>query len=297
MKPLWRTILSALLLVISCVMVPLSLAQSWVNTSILDTPKFVKNYQPLATNPDFQEAITTAATDATMHALEDNQVTGTIGKLMDDLNLPNFNTTSIEGQVKEVAQSVVTSSAFPAAWDEIVGEVHSQIVSALANESEDEVTLQVQISPLVELLRANLVDQGVAVAKLIPDIHHEVPLLRLHDLDQIRPTYNLVTSFSWLPALNAALLVAAIAIANRRWFTLGCAGAGVVIACAATFLFSTTNRLLGEVHTLSAAGVQAIWDTTVAPLQRMSANLGIIGVVVLFIGFLVALLRGRANSR
>ena len=62
--PRWRRIVGAVLLVVGCVLVPVSLSAVWVRNTLLDTDNYVSTVGPLADDPAVQQAIANRVTDA-----------------------------------------------------------------------------------------------------------------------------------------------------------------------------------------------------------------------------------------
>ena len=59
--PRWRRVLVALLVVLGCVLAPLSVLSVWMKSTVLDTNAYVSTVAPLAQNSDVQNAIATLA--------------------------------------------------------------------------------------------------------------------------------------------------------------------------------------------------------------------------------------------
>ena len=66
--PRWRRIVGALLVVIGCLLVPLSLSAVWVRNTLLDTDNYVSTVGPLADNADVQHAIANRVTAGSLPA-------------------------------------------------------------------------------------------------------------------------------------------------------------------------------------------------------------------------------------
>ena len=58
----WRTIVATSLIVIGCVLAPLSVVSVWASNQVSDTDRYVETVSPLADNPDLQAAVTDAIT-------------------------------------------------------------------------------------------------------------------------------------------------------------------------------------------------------------------------------------------
>ena len=55
--PRWRRVIGALLVVVGCVLVPISLSAVWVRNTLLDTDHYVSTVGPLASNAQIQQAL------------------------------------------------------------------------------------------------------------------------------------------------------------------------------------------------------------------------------------------------
>jgi hypothetical protein len=61
--PRWRRVFVALLVVVGCVLAPLSVLSVWMKSALLDTETYVSIVEPLAENPDVQNAIADRVTE------------------------------------------------------------------------------------------------------------------------------------------------------------------------------------------------------------------------------------------
>src|SRR6476660_1572247 len=64
--PRWRRVVGAFLLVVGCVLVPISLSAVWVRNTLLDTDQYVSTVGPLASDPEVQQALAARITTAVM---------------------------------------------------------------------------------------------------------------------------------------------------------------------------------------------------------------------------------------
>src|SRR4051794_4443298 len=62
--PRWRRIVGTILLIVGCVLVPLSLSAVWVRNTLLDTDNYVSTISPLASDPAVEQAVANRVTDA-----------------------------------------------------------------------------------------------------------------------------------------------------------------------------------------------------------------------------------------
>ena len=61
--PMWRRVLSAVLIVFSCALIPVSVLALWVRNEILNTDDYVRTVAPLAENQDVINAVSVRLTN------------------------------------------------------------------------------------------------------------------------------------------------------------------------------------------------------------------------------------------
>jgi len=59
----WRRIAATLLILVSCLLAPLSVVAVWARSEVTDTDRYVDTVAPLAKNPAVQQAVTTNLTN------------------------------------------------------------------------------------------------------------------------------------------------------------------------------------------------------------------------------------------
>src|SRR5215467_10083991 len=62
--PKWRRALVAVLIVVGCILAPLSALSVWMKSALLDTDNYVATVAPLAHNPKVQDALADRITTA-----------------------------------------------------------------------------------------------------------------------------------------------------------------------------------------------------------------------------------------
>ena len=68
--PRWRRILVGVLVVLVCLLVPISVVGVWVRNTILHTDQFVDTLAPLADDPAVEEAIANRVTNTLIEATD-----------------------------------------------------------------------------------------------------------------------------------------------------------------------------------------------------------------------------------
>lgn len=176
-----RTYISAALsvafLVLLAVLVPLSALSAWVDLEIDDTDRYVAAVAPLASDPDVQNTVADLITDEAMKQID-------VGPLQD----------TVRDFLHQAVQSFTTTDAFQAAWNAANRTAHEAVTAALDGDSGESVTID--LAPVTEKVKQNLVDNGVPFADQIPVQHTDIQIISADRADQMRQ------SFRWLRAAS-----------------------------------------------------------------------------------------------
>src|SRR3954453_7003329 len=70
-----RTLLGSLLILVSCVLAPLSVVSVWARSEVTDTDRYVDTVAPLAKDPAIQQAITTNLTNVVFQYIDIDGIT------------------------------------------------------------------------------------------------------------------------------------------------------------------------------------------------------------------------------
>ncbi|PWI18032.1 hypothetical protein DI272_30680 [Streptomyces sp. Act143] len=291
-----RSFLAALLVVIGCILAPLSVVAAWVADEVGDTDRYVDTVAPLASNPDIQSAAANRVTDALMTRID-------LSTLLADAapgDRPRLEKAlggrlgdSLEGAVRsfvhDKAQAVFASDAFTTIWTEANRRAHSTVDKALtgsgggAVEVKDD-TVTLDLGPAVDRVKQRLVDAGLTAVGRIPEIHTDFTLLRSEQVGKAKTYLRLLQlAGNWLPVLAVVLIAAGILLAGRRRRTLvaGCLGAAFAVGLLGiglrVFRVIYLDRLPADVSQ-DAAG--AIYDTMTHQLQTMVRMVVALGVVI-----------------
>ncbi|WP_327245490.1 hypothetical protein [Streptomyces sp. NBC_01320] len=190
--------LSTVLLVLLAVLVPLSALAAWVDLEIDNTDRYVAAVEPLASDPDVRAIVAGLITDEAMKQID-------AGPLQD----------TVRGFLYEAVQSFTTTDAFRTAWDAANRTAHQAITAALNGNTGEAVTID--LAPVSEQVKHNLLDSGVPLADRIPVQHTEITLISADRADQLRHTFRLLRAGSIWPAVGTVLFaLAAVAVAAVR---------------------------------------------------------------------------------
>jgi hypothetical protein len=206
-------------------------------------------------------------------------------------------TGGVENFVRSTTEKVVTSDAFETVWLEANRTAHEQLVAVMQGDeanvlqlSEDG-TLSIQLSGVIEEVKAQLVDAGFGIADRIPEVNASFTIVQNTELVRLQNAYNGVVMLgTWLPWLSLGLIAAGVLTAVRRSRALvigglALAGSMLVLGLGLTIGRSIyLNALAGKVERLDAAEV--IFDQMVEFIRLSLRTVGVLGLVVALAGFL-----------
>ncbi len=120
----------ALLLIVACVLAPLSVIAVWTKNTLIDTDEYVSTVAPLAKNPAIIDA---AANEITNALVSEQNVSARVKKALPpraDFIAPAV-ATALETLVHRLAVRVLSSDQFPAVWERANRRAHAQVVDVL----------------------------------------------------------------------------------------------------------------------------------------------------------------------
>ncbi|WP_055566124.1 hypothetical protein [Streptomyces atriruber] len=247
-----RSPLSAVLLVLACVLVPLGVLSIWAAYEIGDRDSYVATMAPLSSDPAVRAAVA-------------DQVTGSVMKEIDVGPLQG----TVESFVRDAVGSFTETKSYETAWNAANRAAHDALQSALNDDSKGEVTID--LAPITEQVKQQLVDDGVPFASKIPVKHTEITVLQSKDLGGLWKSFHALQVAGVWPAVAAAVLAAAgILLATRRRgavirTALGMALAAAVLALAVAIGRSLTLDDLPPDISHDAAG--AVFDALTETLR------------------------------
>ena len=144
--PRWRRALVAALVVLGCLLAPLSVLSVWMKTEILNSDNYVSTVAPLAHNADVQNAIANRVTNTLV--VDNTVVNDVIGRLPPKADFlgPKISD-ALASFVHDGTLKVVQSDQFATLWKEANRRAHDQIVALL--EAKGTQTLQTKNGQVV----------------------------------------------------------------------------------------------------------------------------------------------------
>ncbi|WP_097955375.1 MULTISPECIES: hypothetical protein [Streptomyces] len=276
--------LSAVLLVLLAVLVPLSALSAWVDLEIDDTDRYVAAVSPLASDPAVQTTVADLITEEAMRQID-------LGPLQD----------TVREFLHETVRSFTTTEAFRNAWDTANRAAHEAVAAALDGDSGEAVTID--LAPVIDQVKQDLVRDGVPFADQIPVERTEITVLGPGQADDLRNSFRLLRYGSIWPAVaTLVFLVLVVGIATVRrgmraglWAT-ATVGAGFALGAIVLRVLVAVGRgrVLDEVPDSDRDAAAAVVDALTASLRTTVWVVLAVGAALL-VGAVVAraLLRSR----
>jgi len=292
---------SAVLITITCVLVPVSLLTVWVHDIVLDTDRYVSTVAPLATNPAIETAAANRITQAVDVKTDGNEVAAETAAWLQSKGLPPKAVTGVKALgpkldeaindvVNKAATRFVQSDRFETIWNTANRAAHTAVVKALTGEGRGAVevnngTVTLDLGTAVDTVKQDLVNEGVAPAAKIPDVNKELVLFQSDKLKKIQGLGHLLDILgNWLPVLTVVLGAIGVVLARRRrralvTTALGAAAACLILAIGLVIIrHYYLDHLPAKVQSPAAAA--AVFDTLLRFLRISIRTALALGVVV-----------------
>ena len=161
----WRSVLAVVLIVVGCVLTPVSLVAVWTHNEVSDTDHFVATAGPLIDDPAVQEALTNRVTTTVLEyvdvqGLADQALAALAAQgLRPELveRLKGFTpalATAVNGFVRDKVAQLMASPQFAAAWNQALTRAHQQLVTVLSGDSQAIVvqggTVTLDLAPFID---------------------------------------------------------------------------------------------------------------------------------------------------
>lgn len=302
------SVVSGFLVILACVLAPLSVTSVWANRVISDTDQYVKTVDPLIDDPGVQAALTDEVTAAVLDNLDLERVTRValdalanqdrvppgVAAAVPGLQAALLN--GINGFVHDQVAKIIASDQFAEVWDQVNRTAHGQIVALLEGDQGKLVTAQgntvtLNLGPVIAEVKTTLVDQGFALAERIPSVDKSFVLVQSDSVTKAQWAYKALEKLGlWLPFIAVFSLLGGVLLARDRRRALLRGGLGLaaaMILLGAALAVARTwyvNETPADVLTPSAAG--SVFDTLVRFLRTGLRAVGVLGLVLALAAFL-----------
>jgi hypothetical protein len=290
-----------LLIVVGCVLAPLSVVAVWTANQVSDTGRYVANVEPLIKDPAIQNALTDKLTSEIVTKINVKALTDQAATDLAQKGLPRISAllrgvsgslaSGVAGFVHSSIHKIITGPRMANAWVQVNRVASQQLVAVLSGSGgkngavgvrNGQVTLD--IAPLEAVAKQDLVARGLTIAGKIPIVHATVALFPSKNLAKAQKAYRLINDVKIvLPIVTLVLLALGVVIARRPRRALIGAGLGFAASMLVlgAGLLIARNLYLGSVPaTVPADAAAAAFDILVRFIKTALRTLLVVGLVV-----------------
>ena len=297
----WRTPVSALLIVVGCVLAPVSVVAVWTANQVSNTSTYVANVAPLIKDPAIQNALTDKISSEIVTRIDVKRLTDQaaaelsqkgftrIGGLLQGVS--GSLASGVQGFVHSSIHKIITGPRMANAWVQVNRVASRALVAVLSGRAagtgavgvrNGQVTLD--LAPLIAVAKQDLVARGLTIAGKIPIVHATFALFPSKNLAKAQQAYRLINDLKIaLPVVTLVLLGLGVLIARRPRRALIGAGLGFaasMLVLGAALLIAR-NLYLGSVPASAPAdAAAAAFDILVRFIKTALRTLLVVGLVV-----------------
>lgn len=295
--PRWRRTLVAVLVVLSCILAPLSVVAVWTQNQMLDTTRYVENVTPLASNPAILDAAATNATNALFENVDvEAEIRDALPKRARLLAAPM--TAAIRQFTERAAREALASDAFQTVWVKANDVAHTQVESALTGGGKVVSTkngkITLDLSQILVRVRDLLDERGITLFDSVPtnELALRFQLFDASGLETAQQAVKVLDALAFaFPVLFVGFLGIAIWLSPHRRRTIIRWGIGITIASGITALIALLGR---GIYLDSVAGpslprdaLAATWDTLLRFLRGGLRAMMALGLLVAFVAWIL----------
>jgi hypothetical protein len=285
----WRRWTQGLLLTLGLLaLIPASLL-IWLNRTITTADGYLKAVGPVIHEPAVQRSIQKASAGAILSRVNlDQTVSQALPESAQFLAAPMA--AQLQNYTYDTIGTIVASPKFADLWVSVNQRAQQQFLDIARTSSGDPV---VNVSDLYQFVSAQLAGTNLAVlaGRELPPQIGNIHVATIPALERIPQFVAALSAWSWsLMALTVLLLAGSIWAANNRRQALVWTGLGVMGAALVTLAMVriTRNLALSQVTDPTYnAGAMAIWQTILNPFFVEIFVLGVLGMAVVLLGWLL----------
>ncbi|MFE7134046.1 hypothetical protein ACFVIM_24625 [Streptomyces sp. NPDC057638] len=249
------TAVSTVLIALVAVLTPLSALAVWAEREIGDTDGYVSAMAPLAADPTVRGAVADRIADEVIRQVDVGPFTGGVRDL-----------------VRDAVLSFAGTPAYATAWNTVNRAAHTAVEQALTSEDGD--AASIDLAPVIEQVKRELITDGVPFADQIPVADITITVVESRRLGAARAAFDdLQAAGLWLPVGTLLLAVVAVPLARRRLPALAALGLAVAVGGLLLRLVVAVGRALtlGDLPAdVDRAAAGAVFDALTATLRLAS---------------------------
>ena len=301
----WRAPVATVLIVVGCLLAPLSVFAVWTANQVSNTDRYVANVAPLIHEPSIQRALTDDITrQITVRLNVKGLATQAAGALTQrgltrvGALLNNFSgqlASSVNGFIHTQVAKIVASPQVANLWVQVNQRVHAQLVKALSGQSNGAVTISnnqvvLNLGPFIDLVKQRLAARGLTIVNNIPHLNPTLALFSAKYLVKAQQGYRLLNDLKWaLPILTLVLLGLGVYVARSHRRALIGAGLGLAASMVILGLGLTIFRgvYLNSVppRVLPADAAAVLYDTLIRFIRDGLRIVLVVGLIIAIAAF------------
>ena len=301
----WRGPVATVLIVVGCLLAPLSVFAVWTANQVSNTDRYVANVEPLIHDPSVQRALTDDITRQITTRLNvkglAEQAAGALtqrGLTRVGALLNNFSgqlASAVYGFIHTQVAKIVASPQVANLWVQVNRQVHAQLVKALSGQGNGAVTISnnqvvLNLGPFINVVKRDLANRGFTIVNRLPNINPTLALFSAKYLVKAQPGYRLLNDLKWaLPILTLVLLGLGVYVARSHRRALIGAGLGLAASMVVLGLGLTIFRgvYLNSVppRVLPADAAAVLYDTLIRFIRDGLRVLLVVGLIVAIAAF------------
>lgn len=238
----WRGPVSSVLIVLGCVLAPISVLAVWTSNQVANTSRYVENVSPLITDPAVRTALTDKVSTAVSDQIDVRGLTAQVAAQLDSKGLTKLGSLlsglapsiagGVDGFIHSSVAKIVTSPQVQRLWVEGNRLVHKQLVLALEGKKSaltvSNGQVVISLAPVIDQVKLSLAARGLTIVNKLPPINPTFSLFSARYLVKAQSLYRTLNTLRWLlPVLALVFLAAGIYIARRHRRALIGAGLGL----------------------------------------------------------------------
>ena len=294
--PLWKRIVSMVLLVIFGLSAILSVSAIWTNNQINDTDRYVRTVAPLASNPAIQQDLARTISlrlSKRLNDLIDTELTGDRAQL---LAVPL--SSAVNQYVESIVLEIVSSPQFEQLWTEIQRAAHTVVSAVLTGTNSDAITskdgeIVLDLRPLVDQVIAQIKARGLDIVDRIPtdQIDTTFVIFQSDDLANVQGIVNLVNKLAYIfPIVALIACIGYLLLATDRWRAAMWIGITLLASMSLFLLMIATGRWqylrVVDPSKLSPDAAAAFFDTINHYLRLGARVLGLVGLIIAIVAII-----------
>jgi hypothetical protein len=300
----WRGPVSVLLIVLGCVLAPVSVLSVWTANQVSNTDRYVANVSPLISQPSVKAALTDKISRAVDAQINVQGLTKSAAAQLTSRGLTRLGAlvstfsgsiaSGVEGMIHTIVGKIINRPFVARLWVNGNRFAHTQLVKALSGKasslSVSNGKVVIGLGPIIAQVKHRLAAHGLTIVNRLPPINPTFPLFSAKYLVRAQTLYRWLNTLKWvLPILTILLFGAGIYIARRHRRAL----IGVGLGLAASMLVLGAGLAIGRgiylnkipSSVLPADAAAVVFDTIVRFIKQGLRVLLVLGLVLAFAGF------------